>query len=68
MGASEEKFFVSDKEKLNLLEYRKPIGKYGKIADRVICLVKRYENIQLTVFTGRHEMLSGYAFESLMKQ
>lgn len=59
--------YISDAEKLKLLESRKPLGDYGKIADRDICLVKEYGNIRITIFTGGHEMLQEYAFNELLK-
>jgi Prolyl oligopeptidase family len=59
--------YISDAEKLKLLEFRKPLGNYGKIADRDICLMKEYGNIRITIFTGGHEMLQEYAFNDLLK-
>lgn len=59
--------FVSNDEKLKLLEFRKPLSDLGKIADRKICLQKANDNIHLTIFEGNHEMLAQYAFEQLLK-
>lgn len=60
--------YVSDREKLRLLEFRKPLGDFGQIAGRDICLVKEYGNIKLLVFEGNHEMLTEYAFEELVEE
>lgn len=60
--------YVSTNEKLHLLEYRKPIGNYGTISGRRICLKKEYQNIQLIIFEGDHEMLTEFAFNSLLNQ
>jgi len=60
--------YVSDREKLHLLEYRKPTGDFGTIAGRDICLLKKHGNIKLTVFEGNHEMLTEYAFNELMEE
>lgn len=58
--------YVSDKEKLQLLEYRRPLGNYGKISDRNICLIKEFNNIKLIIFQGNHEMLTEYALNELL--
>jgi hypothetical protein len=58
--------FVSTEEKLFLLERCGPAGQYGSISGREVCLKKEYMGIKLTVFTGNHEMLSGYAFNELL--
>ncbi len=60
--------FVSDAEKLELLEYRRPVHSDGKIADRDLCLVKEYGGIKLIIFTGNHEMLPEYALDLLLNQ
>ena len=41
--------YVSDVEKLQLLELRRPLKDYGRIADRDICLMKEWGNIRLTI-------------------
>ncbi len=58
--------YVSASETLKLLEYRRPLGDFGKISGREICLRKKYRGIQLTIFTGNHEMLPVYALNELM--
>lgn len=58
--------YVSDKEKLLLLEHRKSLGEFGKIGDRDIFLKKEYKNVKLVIFKGRHEMLTGFAFNELI--
>ena len=59
--------YVSDKEKLSLLEYRKPLGDYGFISGRKVFLFKDSHNISLTLFEGGHEILNEFAFEQLIK-
>jgi pimeloyl-ACP methyl ester carboxylesterase len=66
IGVSDSSKYVSDAEKLRLLEYRKPLGNFGKIADRDICLLKQSGNIQLIIFEGNHEMLPEYALHELL--
>lgn len=58
--------FVSDHEKLLLLEHRKSLGNFGKIADRAVFLKKEYKNIKLLIFEGNHEILSEYALDELL--
>lgn len=58
---------VSDSEKLRLLEFRNPLGDFGSIADRRVFLKKESGNVSLTIFEGRHEMLTEYAFNDLIK-
>ncbi|MEO6452917.1 MAG: prolyl oligopeptidase family serine peptidase [Ginsengibacter sp.] len=67
LKVSDSSKYISDAEKLKLLELRKPLGGFGKIADRDICLMKEYGNIRITIFTGGHEMLQEYAFSELIK-
>lgn len=67
LSVKDKSKYVSDKEKLSLLEFRSPLGNFGNIADRAICLQKKYGNICLTIFTGNHEMLSEYALNEILK-
>jgi pimeloyl-ACP methyl ester carboxylesterase len=60
--------FVSDSEKLYLLEFRKALGNLGRIADRKVFLKKQSGNVGLTIFEGNHEMLTEYAFNELIKE
>jgi hypothetical protein len=66
LSVTDSSKYVSDKEKLQLLEYRKQLGDFGMIADRHICLIKEFKNIKLIVFEGNHEMLSEYALNELI--
>lgn len=59
--------YVSDQEKLQLLEFRRPLGNLGSIAGRKICLQKKYGNVILTIFEGDHEMLPEYALNEILK-
>lgn len=58
---------VSDSEKLNLLEFRKPLGEFGNIGDRRVFLKKKSGNVSLTIFEGKHEMLTEFAFNQLIE-
>jgi hypothetical protein len=60
--------YVSDSEKLYLLEYRKALGKFGSIAGRKVFLKKQSGNLGLTIFEGNHEMLTEYAFNELIRE
>jgi predicted peptidase len=57
--------YVGAKEKLFLLEQCKPLGNFGTISNRKICLVKKANNVKITFFVGGHEMLSAFAFKNL---
>ena len=59
--------YVSPEEEAFLLEHRKPLADFGRIADRDICLLKEYRNLKLVIFDGKHEMLPVYAFNSLIE-
>lgn len=58
--------YVSNDEKLFLLEKRKPLKSFGKIADRKVFLRKNYKNLSLEIFDGKHEILSEYALNDLI--
>lgn len=60
--------YVNDSEKLKLLEYRKALGDFGKIADRRVFLKKKSGNLSLILFEGNHEMLAEFAFNELIKE
>lgn len=60
--------FVSDSEKLSLLEYRKALGDFGSISGRKVFLKKQSGNLRLTIFEGNHEMLTEYAFNELIRE
>lgn len=67
LSVKDKSKYVSEIEKSKLLEYRKPIAKFGKIAGREICLFKRYKRIKLTIFEGGHEMLPEFAVNELIR-
>jgi pimeloyl-ACP methyl ester carboxylesterase len=67
MGVKNVQSYVSADEIQQLLQTRKPLGRYGKIGDRDICLQKTYKNVRLTVFDGTHEMLPEFALMDLVK-
>lgn len=60
--------YVSLSEKLKLLEKREPLGEFGNIADRKICLRKEFGNVSLIIFEGNHEMLTEYALKELLEE
>lgn len=60
--------YVSNKEKLHLLEHRTPLGNFGKISGRNICLKKEWNNIKLIVFEGDHEILTEFALIELLEE
>ncbi|WP_236980950.1 alpha/beta hydrolase family protein [Membranihabitans maritimus] len=64
LGAK-DRDMVSNEEKLQLLENREPLAKFGKIGARDVCLTKEFKNISITIFMGNHEMLPSTAFKSL---
>ncbi len=68
LSVIEKDKFVSTEEKLALLEYRKPLGEYGKISGRDICLQKEYKGIKLTIFSGNHEILPEFALNELLEK
>ncbi|WP_461534231.1 alpha/beta hydrolase family protein [Sinomicrobium sp.] len=68
MSVADSSAYVSPAEKLHLLEHRDPIGELGEIGGRKICLKKNYKNISLTIFEGYHEMLTEFAFETLIEE
>ena len=66
LSVSDKSRYVSDAEKLTLLESRRPLGNLGTISGRKICLKKEYGNLKLTIFEGNHEMLTVYAMDELL--
>jgi len=66
LSVSDSSKYVSDNEKLKLLEFRKPLGNLGSIGGRKICLKKEYGNLSLVIFEGNHEMLIEYALNELL--
>ncbi len=68
LSVKDKSRYVSPGEKLQLLEYRRPLGNFGTIGGRRICLKKQSGNIELTIFEGDHEMLPGYAIDQLLSE
>ena len=67
LGATDSTVFVTAAEKVWLLERRRPLpGVSAAIGGRGVCLQKQYQNIQLTVFEGGHEMLEEWGFGELV--
>ena len=67
LSVSDSSKYVSNAEKLKLLEFRKPLGEFGSIGGRKVFLRKEFGNISLILFEGNHEMLYGFAFNDLIK-
>ncbi len=67
-GVSDTSAYVTAHEKLKLLEFRKPLGDFGSIAGRRICLLKKFGNLKLVVFEGKHEMLTEFALHALLEE
>jgi len=68
LSVTDRNKYITTEEKASLLEYRRPLGNYGKIADRDICLQKEYKSIKVTIFIGNHEMLAEYALDELLRE
>lgn len=68
LSVADSSKYVSNIEKIQLLEYRRPLANYGKISDRNICLQKAYMGIKLTIFEGGHEMLTEFALNELLAE
>lgn len=67
MPVADTLYYISSFEKLKLLEKREPLGEFGNIADRKICLRKEYGNLSLIIFEGNHEMLTEVALSKLLE-
>lgn len=68
LGVEDSSGYVSDMEKLRLLETRKPLKKIGVIGEREICLLKQHNQLKLVIFTGGHELLASQALDELLVQ
>ena len=66
LSVNEKNKFVSFEEKSKLLEFCSPLGEFGVISNRKVCLQKSYKGIKLTIFTGNHEILPEYALNELL--
>jgi len=67
LGVKDQSKYVSDCEKLHLLEFQNAIGELGYLGMRKICLHKEVDDIKLTIFEGNHEMLTQIAFDEILK-
>ncbi|MEX1240762.1 MAG: peptidase [Cyclobacteriaceae bacterium] len=67
LGVTDSMSYVSGFETKNLLLTRQPLGDFGHIGSRRICLRKDHGNIRLVIFDGGHEMLADFAFAELMQ-
>jgi hypothetical protein len=68
LAVSDSSYYIGEAEKLKLIEHGKPLGQFGKIGNRDICLTKGINNLKITIFVGGHEMLPAYAFASLLSE
>lgn len=67
LEVTDPKSIVTKEETLYLLEHRAPLGDYGTISGRKICLKKQTGKIRLIIFEGNHEMLPEYALNELLE-
>ncbi|MCK0147150.1 prolyl oligopeptidase family serine peptidase [Arenibacter sp. F26102] len=67
MSVTDTLKYVTTSEKLKLFEKREPLGEFGNIADRKICLKKEFGNLSLSIFEGNHEMLTEFALNELLE-
>jgi hypothetical protein len=68
LSVTDSSKYVSDKEKSQLLASRGPLGDFGKISGRSVCLIKEFKNVKLTIFDGDHEMLTEFALNELLEK
>lgn len=66
-GVADSSAYVSDDEVEVLVRTRLPLGVFGEVGDRRICLRRSHGNIELVIFEGGHEMITEFAFEGLMR-
>ena len=67
MSVNDSSKYVSNYELIKLLKFRKPIGNYGLINGKKICLKKEFKNIRIIIFEGKHEILPKFAINELLK-
>ncbi|MCB0685047.1 MAG: prolyl oligopeptidase family serine peptidase [Saprospiraceae bacterium] len=68
MSVTDSSEYASISEKLLLLEKREPLGNFGEISGRKVCMKKQFENLSLIIFEGNHEMLTTFALEELLEE
>ena len=68
LSISDTSKYISAIEKVELLELRKPLGDFGNIANRKICLRKEINNLKIIIFEGNHEMLTEFALNELLEE
>lgn len=67
LGEADSTKYVSREEVSKMLQHRQPLGDFGSIDGRKICLLKMVNNLQLVIFDGNHEMLTEYALDELLR-
>ena len=67
MSCLDSSQYVNAKEIVHLLEKQTPLDSYGQIGNREIILKKEYKNIKITIFDGKHEVLTDVLLETLSK-
>ncbi|WKK67099.1 alpha/beta hydrolase family protein [Lutimonas zeaxanthinifaciens] len=67
ISVEDTSLYVSNYEKLKLLEKREKIAEFGKIGDREIYLKKEFINLSIIIFEGDHEILPEFAINDLLK-
>ncbi len=68
MGAVNDSCFVTNEERLSLLDSPIKEKEANSIQDRGIFLKKSFGNASITIFEGGHEILHEYAFNELINQ
>lgn len=67
IDCSDSTQFVNDKEIVHLLTRQTPLDSYGQIGNREIILKKEYKNVKITIFDGKHEILTDFVLQTLNK-
>ena len=67
INCSDSSQYVNNSEIVHLLEKQTPLNNYGQIGNREIILKKEYKNVNITIFDGKHELLTDIALQTLNK-
>lgn len=65
LNCADSSLFVSDNEIVQLMEKQTLSKDLGEIGNRKIILQKAYKNISLTIFDGKHEILTDVVLQTL---
>jgi esterase/lipase len=67
INCSDSLQYINDIEIVHLLEKQTPLNNYGQIGNRKIILKKEYKNVNITIFDGKHELLTDIVLQTLNK-